>query len=152
MEKLNFEFTKGEEKGGNFKIKIPFLRIDLTGPHDLVEEVGRIIGYEKIEGKLPEFKKNDAEGSSLPMFFKMALVRQKLLDDGYSEVMTYAFRDKGEVEVLASASDKKFLRNNLSDGLKESIKLNQLNLPLLDQNEVKVFEIGTSFFRKTKSK
>lgn len=145
--KLNFEFTKGEEKGGNFKIKIPFLRIDLTGPHDLVEEVGRIIGYEKIEGKLPEFKKNDAEGSSLPMFFKMALVRQKLLDDGYSEVMTYAFRDKGEVEVLASASDKKFLRNNLSDGLKESIKLNQLNLPLLDQNEVKVFEIGTVFLK-----
>ena len=61
--------------------------------------------------------------------------------------MTYAFRDKGEVEVLASASDKKFLRTNITDGLKEGIKLNQINLPLLEMKEVKVFEIGTVFLK-----
>lgn len=77
----------------------------------------------------------------------MILVREKLLNDGYSEVMTYVFCDSGEVEVLASASDKKFLRNNLTDGLKESIKLNTLNIPLLSMKEIKVFEIGTVFFK-----
>jgi phenylalanyl-tRNA synthetase beta subunit len=75
----------------------------------------------------------------------MLWARKKLLNDGYSEVMTYVFRDKGEVEVLASASDKKFLRTNLTDGLKESLKLNQINAPLLGMNEIKIFEIGTVF-------
>jgi len=144
--KLNFGY---KEKDKEFEIKIPFLRIDITGPHDLVEEVIRILGYNRIEEKLP---KDGPWGNSLKdrplineIFYKMLWARNKLLTDGYSEIMTYVFRDKGEVEVLASASDKKFLRNNLSDGLKESIKLNQLNIPLLDMDEIKVFEIGTIF-------
>ena len=63
--------------------------------------------------------------------------------------MTYAFRDKGDVEVLSSAVGKNFLRNNLTDGLKEGIKLNTLNLPLLDMDSIKVFEIGTVFNKDT---
>ena len=49
------------------------------------------------------------------------------------------------MSVLASASDKNFLRTNLSDGLKESVKLNQTNAPLLGMEQAKVFEIGTVF-------
>ncbi len=82
----------------------------------------------------------------------MFWARNKLLNDGYSEVMTYVFWDRGELEVLASASDKKFLRTNLTNGLKESLKLNQLNALLLGMSEtrpeeggVKIFEIGTVF-------
>jgi phenylalanyl-tRNA synthetase beta subunit len=44
---------------------------------------------------------------------------------------------------MASASDKNYLRMDLSDGLKDSIKLNQANAPLLGTDTVKVFEIGT---------
>ncbi len=121
------------------------MRIDITGPHDLVEEVVRILGYEKVEEILPRIK---LDSKINDIFSKMLFARNKLLYDGYSEVMTYVFRDKGELEVLASASDKKFLRTNLSDGLKESIKLNILNIPLLDMDEVKVFEIGTVFLKK----
>jgi phenylalanyl-tRNA synthetase beta subunit len=61
--------------------------------------------------------------------------------------MTYTFRDKGEVEVLESAGDKKFLRSNLKDGLKEYIIQNQVNLALLNTKEIKVFEIGTVFLK-----
>jgi phenylalanyl-tRNA synthetase beta chain len=137
--KLNFEYTKRDE---NFEVKIPFLRIDLTGPHDLSEEVIRVLGYEKLEEKLPEIKLKVKIDEN---FFKLLLARRKLLEDGYSEVMTYVFRDKGEVEVLASASDKKFLRMNLADTLKESLKLNQINAPLLGMSNIKIFEIGTVF-------
>jgi phenylalanyl-tRNA synthetase beta chain len=139
--KLNFEY---ENNGEEFKIKVPFLRIDLVEPYDLVEEVIRILGYERLEEKLPKLEPNNKVNE---LFYKMLFIRNKLLEEGYSEVMTYTFQDKGDVEVLASASDKKFLRNNLTDGLKESIKLNLLNLPLLDMEEVKVFEIGTVFFK-----
>lgn len=139
--RLNFEYTR---EGDTFKITIPFLRIDLIGEHDLVEEVIRILGYDRLEEKLPELNPNKIINES---YSKMLSARQSLLDGGYSEVMTYVFRDSGEVEVLASASTKKFLRNSLADGLKESIKLNTLNLPLLEMKDIKVFEIGTVFFK-----
>ena len=139
--KLNFEYT---EKDFNFEIRVPYLRIDLTGPHDLTEEVIRVLGYDKLQEKLPEIK---IETKINEKFSKMLFARNKLLNDGYSEVMNYAFCNKGEVEVLASASDKKFLRNNLKDGLLESLKLNQLNAPFLEMKEIKIFEIGTVFFK-----
>jgi phenylalanyl-tRNA synthetase beta chain len=155
-EKLGFEYTiisdhpvsKEEEKGVDFEIKVPFLRMDIVGPHDLVEEVGRILGYDRLEEKLPKVIKRKINSKTFiedSSWMKMSLAKHKLLESGYSEVMTYVFRDRGEVEVLASVSGKNFLRDNLSDGLKESIKFNQLNLPLLDVNEVKVFEVGTIF-------
>ena len=140
-EKLNFKYT---EKDSIFEIEIPYLRIDLTGPHDLTEEVIRVLGYDKLQEKLPEIKIKMKVNEK---FSKMLFARNKLLSDGYSEIMTYVFRDSGEVEVLASASDKKLLRNNLADGLRESLKLNQLNAPFLEMKEIKIFEIGTVFFK-----
>jgi phenylalanyl-tRNA synthetase beta chain len=138
-ERLGFEY---EEENGEFKILVPLLRLDIEGPHDLTEDVIKILGYERIKGKLPEINQISKINEN---FYKILWARNKLLNEGYSEVMTYSFRDKGEVEVLASASDKKFLRTNLTDGLKESLKLNQLNAPLLEMDDVKIFEIGTIF-------
>lgn len=139
--KLDFEYM---EKNNEFQIIVPFLRIDLVGPHDLTEEVGRILGYEKISPQIPKIGLKSKIDET---FYKMLLARNKLLEDGYSEVMTYSFCDKGEVEVLASASDKKFLRTNLTDGLKESLKLNQLNAPFLGISDIKIFEVGTVFLK-----
>lgn len=139
LERYNFEYKNNGEK---FEIIVPPMRSDLVIEEDMAEEIGRILGYDKVTGEMPkiDFKPKQNEIHS-----KMVWARNKLLDDGYSEVMTYVFRDKGEVGVLASASDKKFLRTNLTDGLKESFKLNQLNMPLLGMNEIKIFEIGTIF-------
>lgn len=141
LKRYNFEY---EEYEGNFEITVPPLRFDLVIEEDMAEEIGRILGYDKVKEKLPEinFKPEANETYS-----KILQVRSKLLADGYSEVMTYVFRDKGEIEVLASASDKKFLRTNLNDGLKESLKLNQSNAPLLEMNKIKIFEIGTVFLK-----
>lgn len=137
LKRYNFVY---KNTGSKFEISVPTMRLDLTIEEDMAEEIGRILGYDKIKPKIPNiaFKPEENE-----VYKKISFARNKLLNDGYSEVITYAFRDKGEVEVLASASDKKFLRANLTDGLKESLKLNQLNAPLLEMNEIKIFEIGT---------
>ena len=120
------------------------MRLDLNIEEDMAEEIGRIIGYDRVLGSVPqiEFKTKGNE-----TYAKISLARNKLLDDGYSEVMTYVFCDKGEVEVMQSASDKKFLRTNLTDGVKESLKLNKTNAPLLGLADVKIFEIGTVFLK-----
>ncbi len=130
------------EEGGEFEITVPPMRLDLRLEEDMAEEVGRILGYDKVKPKLPKINFKPKVNET---FAKISWARNKLFEEGYSEVMTYAFRDTGEVEVLASASDKKFLRTNLSDGLGESLKLNQSNAPLLGLKEVKIFEIGTVF-------
>ena len=128
--------------GDDFEIVVPDMRLDLKTEEDMSEEIIRILGYEKLKEKLPEINWNPKMNET---YAKISWARNKLLNDGYSEVMTYSFCNKGEIEVLASASDKKFLRTNLTDGLKESLKLNQLNAPLLEMNEIKIFEIGTIF-------
>jgi len=132
-------------KNGEFEIVVPAMRLDLVIEEDIAEEIGRILGYDKV---LPLIPKINFTPKVNEVYTKISLVRNKLLSDGYSEVMTTSFREKGEVSVLASASDKNFLRANLSDGLKESLKLNNFNAPLLGLSEVKIFEIGTVFGKK----
>lgn len=129
-------------KDREIEISVPLLRLDLERQEDMAEEFGRILGYDKLNPKIPKINFTPKVNE---VFAKTIFAREKLLSQGYSEVMTYAFTNKGQVEVLASASDKKFLRTNLKDGLSDSIKLNQNNLPLLNQKEVKVFEIGKVF-------
>ena len=127
--------------GDDFEIVVPDMRLDLKTEEDMSEEIIRILGYEKLKEKLPEINWNPKMNET---YAKISWARNKLLNDGYSEVMTYSFCNKGEIEVLASASDKKFLRTNLTDGLKESLKLNQLNAPLLEMNEIKILKLELS--------
>lgn len=139
LKNYNFEY---KNNNASFEVIVPALRLDLENPIDMAEEIGRIYGYDKLIPSIPKIsfepKKNDT-------YQKILAVRNHLLSDGYREVMTYAFGKKGEVEVLASASDKNFLRTNLTDGLKASFELNRLNAPLLGIDIVKIFEIGTVF-------
>jgi len=134
---------QGEGRRGEvFVVTVPPMRLDLEIEEDMAEEIGRIIGYDKLKGNIPKISFKPKVNET---YAKISWARNKLLSDGYSEVMTYAFADRGEIEVQNSASDKKFLRTNLSDGLKESMKLNNTNAPLLGLKEIKIFEIGTVF-------
>lgn len=130
--------------GDKFEIIVPQMRLDLEIEEDMAEEIGRIMGYDKVKGVIPKI---DFKPKVNEIHTKISWARNKLINDGYSEVMTYVFCDKGEVEVMQSASDKKFLRTNLSDGIRDSLKLNKINAPILGLTEVKIFEIGTVFLK-----
>lgn len=131
--------------GEKFEVTIPSYRLDLNIPTDFAEEIGRIYGYDKVAPILPEMNFGDKDNI---LWTKICLAKNKLVKDGYREVMTSVFRNKGEVSVLAAASDKNHLRDNLKDGLKQSLDLNTRNLPLLMTDEIKIFEIGTVFVEK----
>ncbi|MBK5215721.1 MAG: phenylalanine--tRNA ligase subunit beta [Candidatus Pacebacteria bacterium] len=139
LKNYNYKF---EKKNSSWKVTVPLMRLDLVGDYNFVEEIGRVYGYDKITPLIPELI---SEGEDNGIWKKTISAKQKLIQDGYREVMTYVFRNNGDFEILAAASDKNFLRTNLTDGLKESISLNQKNLPLLGSDEVRVFEIGTVF-------
>ncbi|HWO07497.1 MAG TPA: phenylalanine--tRNA ligase subunit beta [Candidatus Paceibacterota bacterium] len=139
LQRLDFAF---EESRGAFSVDVPFERLDLTIPEDLIEEVGRLIGYEKIPAQeLPASPKSPAPNEN---FAKAETIREQLLEKGYSEVYTSVFADKGEVAVLNKIdSVRPFLRSNLLDGLTEAVKKNIPHKDLLGLREVKLFEIGT---------
>jgi phenylalanyl-tRNA synthetase beta chain len=136
-----YHFTIAREETV-FKLLVPALRLDLVGVHDVVEEIGRIVGYEDVVPTIPAIDFTPKKNS---VYAQMSAVRETLLADGYSEVVTYAFCKKGKVEVARGAKGKEFLRTNLADGLKDSYELNRLHAPLIGQSEIKIFEIGTVF-------
>jgi phenylalanyl-tRNA synthetase beta subunit len=63
--------------------------------------------------------------------------------------MTRTFTNKGDVEVsYPVASDKGYLRTSLYEGVQSSVNLAIKNAPLLQIDEVKVFEIGKIFTKQ----
>ena len=145
LHRYGYQFTRepwNGDKGEGISLVVPALRLDLTGPHDMVEEIGRIWGYENIAPVIPQAPTAPKQNTE---YSRIIAAREKLLADGYSEVMTYAFVKKGAIEVARGAKGKEFLRTNLTDGLKASYEQNRLNAPLLGIDETKIFEIGTVF-------
>jgi len=140
LKRFDFFYQKN---GETFVVTIPFERWDLRIKEDLIEEIGRIYGYEKIEPVVPSAQKPAGINKR---FFYADKIRKFLLERGFSEVYTTSFRDAGSVELAnAVASDKNFLRQNLSENLKEALTRNSVNAPLLNLSSVNIFEIGTIF-------
>lgn len=136
---LGFAFKEAE---GKFTVDIPFERLDLTIPEDLIEEVGRMIGYEKIPSKeLSQLEKQPDVNAS---FARAESIREDLIRQGYSEVFTSVFVDKGDTAVLNKVdSVRPYLRSSLINGLNVALNKNIPNKDLLGLKEIKLFEIGT---------
>ncbi len=130
---------------GVFTLTGPVWRRDITGAHDIAEEIGRVMGYGSIVPKpLPEL----FAVAHAPIYQSIRAAKAWLVHDGYREVMTYTFVKKGEVEVARGSKGKSALRTNLSDGLKESYDLNKQHAALLGASEIQIFEIGAVFPRQ----
>ena len=131
-----------KEESGVFEVQAPFERLDIMIPEDLIEEVARIVGYDKIPATpLPAFS---GEVEVNKNFYAAEKAREELAGQGYSEVFTSVFADKGERMVLNKAdSVRPYLRDSLVLGLTEALAKNKPNKDLLGLTEVKLFEIGT---------
>jgi len=136
---LGFDYS---ETNGIFQIFVPPARLDLNITEDLVEEVGRVMGYDKV---VPVMPKINTVPKINKTFAKILSARKFLLEKSYSEVMTYTFVKKGEVEVARGSKGKSHLRTNLTDGVKESFEANKLASGILGMDDVRIFEIGNVF-------
>jgi phenylalanyl-tRNA synthetase beta chain len=134
-----------EKNKNGWTVFPPAERLDLEGVHDLIEEVGRFYGYDRV---LPVSVKLNKKSEISEDFKNILLAREYLLSSGFSEVITYTFTKKGKVEVVRGAVGKSALRTNLEKGIKEAYEMNKLNSDLLGFSEIKIFEIGTVFPEK----
>ncbi len=137
-----FEYVY-EWEGETLQVQPPFERPDLTIPEDLIEEIGRVHGYDHVVSVTPD---------PLPVteinktFFYIDLIRETLVGAGFSEVFTSSFKDMDEVKLAnAFASDKGYLRSALTKNMDEALAKNAPNTDLLGMREVRGFEVGTVF-------
>ncbi len=136
-----------EKKGNGYTLTIPSARLDLNIPEDMVEEVGRIYGYNKITPKIPEKISGAIPVNHVAYWTEK--IKDSLFENGFSEVQTSSFAVSGDIEIQNPlASDKKFLRNNLSENLLLALEQNSKNAPLFGTDEIKIFEVGTVFSSK----
>ena len=100
------------------------------------------MGYDKIPATpLPAFDKQPEINKN---FAAAERAREALAQQGYSEVFTSVFADKGEQMVANKiGGDRPYLRDSLLPGLTEALAKNKPNKDLLGLAEVKLFEIGT---------
>ena len=132
-----------EKSGQNYIVQIPYERLDLQIEEDLIDEIGRIYGLENIESKLPE---PVGKLSHSDQYSILDFISNILPQSGFSEIITRSFTSNGEIETVHPvASDKSFLRKDLSTNLEKSLEQNILNSPLLGLDTIKIYELGKVF-------
>jgi phenylalanyl-tRNA synthetase beta chain len=103
---------KVEATGEKLKITAPFWRTDIEIPEDVVEEVGRLYGYDKLPLELP--KRDLTPAQINPTLAFKARLRDILSKTGANEVLTYSF-------VHGNLLDKTGQDKNLAFKLKNAI-------------------------------
>ncbi len=135
---------------GEWRVRAPSYRFDITIEADLIEEIGRIIGYNNIPGT------REAAHATMSSFSEQRVslnqIRDALVGLGYYEAITYAFvspelqaiLDPGQATLSLSnpiSADMSEMRTRLLPGLVQAVRHN-LNR---QQNRVRLFETGLCF-------
>lgn len=133
-----------EVSGDSLAIIPPFERLDMMIPADIVDEIGRIIGYDGMESvQTPEISDPVQPDKT---FFCAEKAKNILIERGYSETILYSLVNKGDFEIVKPlARDKKALRKNLSVKMEEALIMNGRNKDLLALDTIKLCEIGKIF-------
>ena len=137
-----------EEELDYICIQSPFWRTDLELPEDIVEEVGRLYGFDKLPRELPHRSIKPAPKN--PRRELKNAIRQSLSRAGANEILTYSFVHE---RILNNAEQDITQAYKLSNALSPDLQYYRLTvLPsLLDKvyaniksghNEFALFEIG----------
>ena len=139
-----------QRQGDEFSVTPPSYRFDISIEEDLIEEVARVYGYERIQPVQPQ-----ASMSMLPLIEAQrpaAKLRQVLVLRDYQEAINYAFveaeweRDLcGNATPIALknpiASQMSVMRSSLLGGLLAALRTNLAR----KQSRVRLFEMGGCF-------
>lgn len=156
VEKILNKIGQVKKTENGFQVTPFSYRQDIKIPEDLIEEVARIYGYEKIPSTFPKsILYSKSSSKSLKFEKKLKDILKSL---GFSEVITYSFIDPKSLKKLNLNEDDKRLKfieisNPLS--LTQSVMRTSLLPGLIETacfnffreiTSLKIFEIGKVFF------
>ncbi len=153
LKKLEFKILSSRKEDGMmiWTILPPSFRGDVREEADLIEEIARFHGYEKVPSTLPRIILNEVYID--PLREKVKLISELLNYQGWNEVITFSFIDpeedvhveKGEPVTIMNPISSRFsrMRRNLLVGVLKTISLN------LSRNVEggKIFETGKVFWK-----
>jgi phenylalanyl-tRNA synthetase beta chain len=133
--------------------EVPWWRPDVQLPEDLVEEIVRVMGYDKVPSTIPSWRPSQLRFDRVRA--KQRLVREVLYGAGLFEVMTYSFVSLEQLERLGMDVSRHLkLKNPLSS---EQAYLRSSLLPshvsVLERNRtyakaVGFYEISNVFLKR----
>ena len=137
----------------DLKVEVPSWRPDINQDVDLIEELIRIKGFDKIQLIEPEKKREQDTLNFRQKLFHLS--QRSLASKGYLETVTWSFTDSkidkqfsnGEKEIPILnpiSSDLDVLRRSIFSNLAIHLKKNQDR----GYEDISLFEIGPSFFGK----
>ena len=145
-----------EKRKDVFKITVPSFRRDVTRVIDLVEEVGRIAGFDRIPITLPSREMDTKGADEFHMLEEHA--RQLLIQKGYFETINYSFISPTWLDNLNISQDDPLrrivrLQNPISDDmsvLRTFLIPSLINTARKNFNykiqDIKIFELRKVFF------
>jgi phenylalanyl-tRNA synthetase beta chain len=147
LTQLGFTYTESAQA---FLVQAPSYRFDIAREEDLIEEIARLYGYDKIPAITPHASLAMLEQSERTQ--SIAVLRDALRLQGYQEVITYSFVEEAwERDLLGNpspiqlknpiASNMSVMRSGLWGGLLDVLTYN-LNRK---QERALLFEAGSSY-------
>lgn len=148
LTRLGFDVRSGTD-GPALDVGIPSHRRDVEVEADLIEEVARMHGYDRIEAVVP-FHSLSVSGDREPD--KRNAVREAMVGLGFCEVLTTSFTTRmaarrfgGAAVELTNPTNREtpLLRASLLSGLLDVVARNRN----VGERDLRIFEIGKAFLR-----
>jgi phenylalanyl-tRNA synthetase beta chain len=150
LSSLGFSLVRVEE---GWRVAVPTRRVDVVREVDLIEEIARHYGFDRLPVTFPE-QTTAARGMD-PRISRARQLRGTLTGAGFSEAVTFGFiadaaavpfAAEGDVVPIANPLSETFavLRPSALPGLVDAVAHNRRR----EQRDVRLFEIGARFSRE----
>jgi len=151
------EMEAHDVNDNELSIRPPSFRVDVTREVDLIEEVARLYGFDRIPITYPSLRPSE-EGDA-PELLIGDRIRSIMTGFGFAEIITYSFISPESADMLGAGEksdlrlfttllnpltmDQSVLRTSLIPGLMATVKTNMFH----DERDLKLFEWGKIFIR-----
>jgi phenylalanyl-tRNA synthetase beta chain len=149
------EMEVQEVETNRLRVTPPSFRVDLTREVDLIEEVARMEGFDKISVTFPSIRPCDEVDP--PEHVMAETIREIMVGLGFYEVINYSFVSPNTADLLGAEQESPFrsfvhilnpltvdqsvMRTSLVPGLLETIKTNVV----YGEKDLRLFEWGKVF-------
>lgn len=141
-----------QANNNGWTITAPSFRFDMAIEMDLIEEIGRVYGYNNLPETpvMAPMTLNELDESEQ----SLSTLKNALVQRGYNEVVTYSFVAEDKQKTIAPdlpyvllknpiSDDMKAMRTTLFPGLLQTMAYNQNR----QQSRVRLFEAGLVFYK-----
>ena len=152
LNRLKFQYRVD---GETYYVIAPSRRLDISIKEDIIEEVGRLFGYDKIVAKLPTLEMTT--GGYVPRIKYRKDVSALMRSLGFNETRTYTliskknselfnYEDKENIVLLKPISnDRTHVRTNLISSLIDVLNYNDAR----ENGDVFIYEISNVYYKES---